>query len=426
MNNPANQIMVAGNPEKKISGYLWFLFAICFLGNVLGGTASTLMSVYLPVALKDLVGQVDSEQVNHIGATISGLYIIGWAVGGLSWGVISDRIGRGKSLAMSIGMFGLFTVLIGYASSWEWVVVCRLLAGLGVGGMLVINSTLLSEDWPAKSRAVIIGIASIGFPVGIFSSGAVNYFVSGWRQGFMTGLLPLVIGVIAFWTLQESEQWKVSRKNSQASHPANDKISYRKDLLNGSIIFGSMLIGLWAIFSWVPTWVQTLLINSDGQRERSLSMMLLGAGGLTGGFFSGWIANALGIRKAMLMCFAGCFILSFLLFKMNITLTGITLVEITLLSFTFGISQGLLSVYIPLLFPVPVRATATGVCFNIGRFFTAAAVFFVGSLVTVLGGYGNSLLIFSLVFVLGFVILYFQKISPTNQITKSTNHQITK
>jgi hypothetical protein len=75
----------------------------------------------------------------------------------------------------------------------------------------------------------------------------------------------------------------------------------------------------------------------------------------------------------------------------------------------FGISQGLLSVYIPLLFPVSIRATATGLCFNVGRFFTAAAVFFVGVLVTTLGGYGNSLFTFSFVFLVGFLFLLFSK-----------------
>jgi len=170
-----------------------------------------------------------------------------------------------------------------------------------------------------------------------------------------------------------------------------------------------MLIGLWAIFSWLPTWVQSLLTDSDGQDERGLSMMLLGAGGLAGGFFSGWVANALGTRRAMMLCFSACFILSFLLFKLNTSFTTLTLVEIPLLSFSFGISQGLLSVYIPMLFPVAIRAASTGFCFNVGRFFTAAAVFFVGALVTAFGGYGNSLFAFSFVFLIGFLFLFFSK-----------------
>jgi hypothetical protein len=68
-----------------------------------------------------------------------------------------------------------------------------------------------------------------------------------------------------------------------------------------------------------------------------------------------------------------------------------------------------LSVYIPGLFPVVIRGTATGFCFNTGRLFTATAVLFVGILVTALGGYGNSLFIFSLVFVVGLVATFFSK-----------------
>jgi MFS family permease len=406
MNNPVS-IVAPSVPVEKISGYHWVLFLICFFGNVLGGMSSTLMSVYLPVVVTDLLGTVDEGQLGFVSAYINALYFVGWAIGGLTWGLIGDRIGRAKSLALAVSMYGLFTLLKSFAPSWEIILVFQFFCGFGVGGVLVINTTLLSEVWPEKTKAIFIGIVSIGFPVGIFSSGVVNMLASGWRQGFMAGALPVFLGVISFWVLKESEKWTTTRHQPKSDQ--TNLSEHKKDLVNGSIIFGSMLIGLWAIFSWLPTWVQSLLVNSDGQDERGLSMMLLGAGGLSGGFFSGWVANALGVRRAMMLCFSGCFILSFLLFKLNTSFSTITLIEIPLLSFTFGISQGLLSVYIPMLFPVAIRATSTGFCFNVGRFFTAAVVFFVGALVTTLGGYGNSLFAFSFVFLIGFLFLLFSK-----------------
>lgn len=392
---------------EKISAYLWLMFVICFLGNVLAGMASTLMSVYLPVVVSDLLGQTDASRFSEISAYINALYFIGWAFGGFVWGMIGDKIGRASSLALAVSMYGLFTFLKGLTLSWEMMLFFQFFCGFGVGGVLVLNTTLLSEAWPERTRAVFIGFLSIGFPVGIFSSGAVNYFVSNWRQGFMVGLLPLAVGIISFWALRESEKWKTARDRKEVQE--TKIFEHGNSLFNGSVIFGSMLIGLWAIFSWVPTWVQSLMTTSDGQNERGLSMMLLGVGGLTGGFLSGWISNTLGIRKTMLMCFSGCFVLSFLLFKLNTSFTTLTMIEIPLLSFTFGISQGSLSVYIPMLFPVPIRATATGFCFNVGRFFTATAVFFVGALVATLGGYGSSLFAFSFVFVIGFLFLLFTK-----------------
>lgn len=394
-------------PAERITTYHSLLFVICFLGNVLAGMTSTLMSVYMPVVVAELVGTVSNDELNRTGAYINALYFVGWAIGGLTWGLIGDRIGRARSLALAVTMYGLFTILKSLTPTWEWLLVFQFFCGFGVGGVLVLNTTLLSEVWPEKTRAVFIGILSIGFPVGIFSSGAVNYFVSNWRHGFMMGVFPIALGLLSFWILKESERWKVSRTNSAGTEV--ELSEHKSDLLRGSIIFGSMLIGLWAIFSWLPTWVQTLLTNSNGQDERGLSMMLLGAGGLTGGFLSGWVANALGTRKAMLFCFSACLLISFLLFKGNNTFTTLTLIEIGLLALSFGISQGLLSVYIPLLFPVAIRATATGFCFNIGRFFTAAAVFFVGALVNTLGGYGNSLFIFSLIFLVGFIFIIISK-----------------
>jgi len=400
-------------PASRVSPALWWAFALCFLSNVLAGLSSTLTSVYLPVMVKDLLGADAAQSLAQVSAFISALYFVGWAIGGMTWGWIGDRIGRARALALAIVTYGLFTFLKGLAASWEMMLVFQFFCGFGVGGVLVLNTTLLAETWPDKSRAVFVGILSIGFPVGIFSSGAVNYLVGSWRQGFMLGAVPVALGLLAFFTLRESERWRQAR-----SAPVADRASLREHRLtvfNGSVIFGCMLIGMWAIFSWLPTWVQTLLpAGVDGQRERGLSMMFMGMGGLTGGFLSGWVANALGVRRAMLLCFGGCFTLALLLFKAHSAFTPLTMANIAGLALMFGISQGLLGVYIPLLFPVPIRATATGMCFNFGRYFTAAAVYFVGALVAILGGYGNSLVTFSMVFVVGFVFLTFAKKSTTS------------
>jgi MFS family permease len=140
---------------EKVGVYLWITFVICFLANILGGTISTLMSVYLPVVVKTLLGDV-GDQLNYVSAYISALYLVGWALGGFCWGMISDKIGRAKALALCIGCDGLFTALIYFATSWEQVVALRLVCGFGVGGVMVVGATFLSEIWPKKSRSIII------------------------------------------------------------------------------------------------------------------------------------------------------------------------------------------------------------------------------------------------------------------------------
>lgn len=408
-----SEVFVAQDKDAAKTGILlWVSFVICFCCNMSAGLISMLMSVYLPPVVMDLTGNANQEDLSTTSAYIQSLYIAGWAAGGFFWGFISDKIGRVKALSLSVGLFGLVTFIVSFATSWEQVVLLRFLAGLTVGGILVITPTLLFEIWPEKTRAVMIGIDSIGFPVGIFSSGLVTVLVSSWRDAFRVGLVSVALGVVALLILKESAHWRNSVHQPETKK-ANE--TDRKNLLKGAIIFGSMLIGLWGMFSWIPTWVQSLLTESDGQTERGVAMMLLGAGGLIGGFASGWVSNALGVRRAMMLCFGGCLGMSMLIFGLNTSFSPVIYGELALLAFFFGISQGLLSIYIPQLFPVHIRGTFTGICFNTGRIVTAVAILFVGVLVTFFNGYSNTLLAFAGIFVIGFVTMFLSK-DPKTEI----------
>ena len=398
--------------ENKSSRYRSILFAICFLSTAFGGAVSTLMSVYLPVAVRDLLGNKSPEEFNNISGYINALFIFGWAFGGFLWGVICDRIGRKKSLLLSISSYGIFTILTGLMPNWWGVIICRFLSGFGVGGVLVTTLIMISEVWPVRSKAIFIGILSIAFPVGIFSAGLINYMVASWRQGFWIGVIPLILAVSGIWLIKESEKWQnhqADKKNPGIIKTNLFAKEHRHEIIVGSLTFGSMLIGMWAIFSWLPTWIQSIVSATDAQKERSLGMMFMGMGGLAGGFLSGWLVNLAGVRKSMITCFSVCTLFSFLLFKTNTTFSGIVYPEIAILALFFGASQGVLSVYIPHLFPTGLRAAATGFCFNIGRLITASAVLFIGILVITLGGYGNAIFIFSLVFVVGLSVVLFAK-----------------
>lgn len=398
--------------SSRKSYKLGWLFAICFLGTAFAGTISTLMSVYLPVAVKDLLGDQSEESLNTISAYINSIFIFGSAAGGFSCGWISDRFGRKSAVIVSLLFLGVFTSLTGWMPNWWLVVICRFFSGFGLGGILVNTTTIMMEEWPKKSRAIFVGILSIAIPVGIFSAGVIDYFVSSWRQAFYVGLAPLLLSVLAFWSLTESTQWKNSQSVAPVQGADSKELFHPSNSINlfiGSVIFGSMLIGLWAIFLWLPTWIQTLITQGDGQKERGLSMMVLGMGGLLGGFVSGWFVNGMGIRKSLLLCFLVCSILSIVLFKTNDAFNYLIYAEIGFMALFFGISQGVLSVFIPDLFPVSVRGMATGFCFNTGRILTGVAVLFVGVMVNFLGGYAHALFVFSFVFVIGLLFTLYAK-----------------
>ncbi len=393
--------------KKYSASYLYILFSICFIGSVFGGITSTLMSSYLPDVVKDIIGKTDKEKMEEVSAVINAVFLFGMTAGGLLLGYLCDVFGRKKAIQLSLGFIGLFTLLTSFTNNWLLIVVLRFFSGFGVGGVLVTTTILIAEEWTDLKRNIALGILSITIPVGIFSAGLITYNFTDWRNGFLIGIVPLLMVLLCQFFIKESEQWQTEKQIQNATKEKRASIFSKDNAYNlwyGSLIYGTMLIGLWAVFLWLPTWVQTIVQNSDGQKERGISMMLFAIGGLSGGFISGWVSNFMGMKKAMLICFGGCFVVSITLFNFNPTLTVLSYIEMALIALFFGISQGVLNAYIPALFPTHIRSAATGFCFNIGRIFTASAVFFVGWLVNFFGGYGNALTIFSFVFLLGFIV----------------------
>ncbi len=355
------------------------LFLICFFSSMFGGTVSTLMSVYLPDAIRDLLHNSTTKSTDNISATINSIFIFGWTAGGIIWGIFCDTLGRKKSFIYATLCYGLFTILTGLSPTWFLVVLCRFLSGFGIGGVLVITTMLVSEGYQEKKREVLLGILSISIPVGIFSAGLLTYFVSQWRYAFIVGAIPVILSGMAILFFTESEKWvNAKKKENEAMQNLNRLFSPQnsKNLIMGSLVFGAALIGLWATFSWLPFWIQNLVSGTSGQKERGLAMMTMGGGGLLGGFISGWVVHALGLKRTLLICFGASFILAFILFRLTTTLSLGTYLQIAFITIFFGMSQGALSMYIPELFPVSLSATATGVCFNLGRIITACCCFF--------------------------------------------------
>jgi MFS family permease len=401
------EVIATSSDKKNLS----VAFIICYISIMFAGISTMLMSVYLPVAVKDLLGNVSPEKMNTISAYINSVFIFGSMFGGFAWGFICDKIGRSKTVILSTGLYGLFTILTSFPSSWLLVGVDRFITGFGVGGVILTTNILIAEVWPEKNKAVALGIVSAAMPVGFIVAGMLNNLIPDWHRAFSSGLIPLITAVVGVFTLRDSWLWKTN--NDAEIIEVNKNIfekTYRKNLISGSIIFGAMLIGLWATFSWSPTWAQSITTDAAKANElRGTTTMILAFAGLGGSIISGWIVNLLGMRKTMMLCFIMCFVMTFVVFKFNSIVSTSTLVEMAVLAVFFGISQGALSVFIPYLFPTKIRASATGFCFNIGRIFTATVVFFIGALVTMLGGYGNALFIFSFIFLIGLFATFFSK-----------------
>lgn len=389
---------------QQAAGYRYLLFALCFLGGVLGGVTSTLVPSYLPVMIKDFT----TSDEKTIEAVINAAFIFGMLPGGLLLGFLSDKRGRKLGIQISMLCIGLFTLLTSFVNDWYWISAFRFATGFGVGGILLTTTIMIAEAWTSKNKDVALGILSISFPVGIFLAGLITYNIANWRTAFLTGIIPLVLMLLIQLWVKESESWTQHKKEPIADKPSLNRST--KEIIIGSIIYGTMLIGLWAVFAWLPTWMQGLIHSGDGQKERGTGMMMFASGGLIGGIISGWLIKYFSMKRTLLLCFGGAFVMCIFLFLYTFDISTFAYIKMFLLALFFGISQGALNAYIPGLFPVAIRSSATGICFNISRLFTGTAVFLVGWFSNAFAeDYATILLMFSFVILAGFLAILFYK-----------------
>lgn len=409
-------VFQAENQTDQTLAYSITALVLAFGGTFSCGLVSTLMAAYLSTSVHDLLGTADPTEIGYVGSYINSLYIVGWAIGGILFGWAGDKIGRVRTMTLCIMTVAIFTISIWKAPNWYLLVLFRFLSGMGVGGTMVLTAVFIAEVWGArlKGRAIALSIIAVGFPIGIIFSGLVTHMIDNWRIAFLSGFLPLLIAIICLLILKEPKQWSVIRQKSEFEQdrkkgPFSFLIApeNRVNFFVAATIFGSMLVGIWSTFSWLPTWAQNLPVAGADLSEGGNLVILLGLGGIIGSFFAGFLANGLGRKKALMIAFGGATLAASILYLTNSEFTKVIYIQTAFLSIFFGISQAIFTAYIPELFPANVRSTATGICFNAGRFVTATAVFFVGVLIPVLGGYGNSLLLFSLTYFVGFITVLF-------------------
>ncbi|MCX8051798.1 MAG: MFS transporter [Chlorobi bacterium] len=384
--------------SQRITRYHLLVFLGCWLGGMFDGMDSTLMTVVLPSAIGDLTGSMSPENVGHYGSLVGSMFLFGWMTGGIVMGMIGDRLGRVRSMIISISLYALFTGVAGLSQTWWQLGICRFLTGLGIGGELVSITTFLAEVWPERSRAVAIGVLITSYQAGVLIAGTIVKLVPFWRTVFFIGALPAVLTIFLRLALRESDRWIESKEHRGEDYRLLAELfsrEHRRNVAVGATAFGALLIGYWASLSWIPAWIQTFFVPPDGSSQRALATMWQGLAAVVGCSIAGWLADRIGRVPTIALSFSGCFLASALLFLTNERFSSIIYAESALLGFFIGLAQAIMYVYLPELFPTRIRATAVGFCLNAGRLSTAVAVLFVGVIVQTLGGFAQSAMLFA-------------------------------
>ena len=408
-----------------ITGYHWFVLFVAWLGWVFDSMDSTIYTLVLQPALQDLLGSqthgsVRPELISWYGGLILSVFLLGWAIGGVCFGVLADRFGRTRILMWTIVIYAIFTGLAALSQTWWELAIFRFITALGIGGEWAAGASLVAEVWPEAKRAKAAGWLQSAWAVGFFLAALVHLALrhSGWRPVFVMGIGPALVAVVVRLWVREPERWvKSARQASAFGDSLAGKLSQlfsranKRATLVGSGLAFVAVFGLWGATNWTPTLVRSLpeFKNTDAAKVNSYvsyATMLLNAGSLVGYLCFGPLADRLGRRPVFgLMCL-GSLVMLPTAFLVPRSYAAVLLLLPSLGFFNNGIFSGF-AIYLPELYPTAIRATGAGFCFNAGRALASTGPFLTGYLVQQLGTFGRAASAVALIYLVGLAILVF-------------------
>jgi MFS family permease len=321
------------------------------------------------------------------------IFMAGWALGGLWFGIMGDRWGRAKTMMLTILVYSAFTGLSALSTGvWDFMAY-RFLTGLGVGGEFAAGVTLVAEVMPESARAHALGMLQALSAIGNVIGSAISFIVLplGWRWMFTVGILPALLVVLVFRKMKEPEGWQRMHDSvAQGGDPKQlgsigdlwSHPRWRKNTIIGLILAISGVVGLWGIGFWTPELIREALKDLPAATRNwyvSMGTLLQDVGAFLGISTFTYVTAKTGRRPA--------FIVSFLLGLAATVLTfgflqkpSDILWMVPLMGFCTLLVFGGYSIYFPELYPTRLRSSGVGFCYNVGRIIAALGPFTLGGL----------------------------------------------
>jgi len=409
-----------------VTPYQWRVLFVAWLAWVFDSMDATIYAIVLRPALQDLLspsvsgGSATDEAIGWYGGIIFSIFLIGWAIGGVLFGVLADYIGRTKTLIFTILIYAVFTGLAALSDTWWHLALYRFLTALGVGGEWASGAVIVAEVWPEEKRAKAAGILQSAWAAGFFLAAAVNLLLRGygWRVLFLVGILPAFVAILIFLWVKEPERWAKARSKelmTGTAQPVKLLELFRGELLRptlvGSVLAFVAVCGLWGATNWTPTLIGALpdMRGLDAralEQYKSYAIMALNAGALIGYLSFGALADRFGRRPLFALMCVGSLVMLPITFLTPHAYAHVLLLLPLLGFFNNGIFSGF-PIYLPELYPTRIRATGAGFCFNAGRVLASGGPFLTGYLVTSLGSFGRAASAVALIYLVGLLILPF-------------------
>jgi MFS family permease len=353
-------------------------------------------------AIATLAPDVD---VKTYGGYATSIFIAGWAIGGLIFGAVGDRIGRAKTLAITVLLYSVSTGLSALSNNiWEFFAY-RLLTGLGVGGVFGLAVALISDGLPQHVRSKALGWLQALSAVGNVTAGLCSVALSSvdpklsWKYLFFIGAAPAFLCIFIMLRMREPDRWVQAKKASkEVGGKAMGSYSslfgeprWAKPALLGMILCIAGVVGVWGIGFFSPELVTSALDESlraeglEGEALRTAkakwtayALIIQNVGAFFGMLAFARLAQSIGRKPAFYIgtfLAMGATIFFFTYFKTRNDIWMNAVMGFAQLSLMAGYA-----IYLPELFPTRLRSTGTSFCYNVGRFIAATGPFTLGIL----------------------------------------------
>ncbi|NMC93621.1 MAG: MFS transporter, partial [Syntrophorhabdus sp.] len=414
------------------------------------GIISQTVAYILPLVLKEW------SLTPVEGGSIASYTFVGLMLGAAGFGILSDRIGRKKTLILAVAISGIFNGLAFFAPDYTVFCVLRFLSGLGLGGIPPLSVTLLSELVPTRMRAKAVTTATCGFPFGWALSGVVAMFVVphfGWRVLLaVSGLIAMALIPFLIVYLPESirflsgkgrneeagEQMRRIEKTARltASQWTFDSSTQGARQVKGALSqlfstkLATMTILVWLSYFFtlltvhgLSVWIPQLFVKAGYSLVKSYSFSIVQSmWAMVGGFFLGFLLDHFGRKPGLLLSymFGGFSILIF------------SIADSPAFLYLAGIATGLFVLPLPSvlhvvageIYPTSIRATGVGWAAVASRVGSILGPIFGGAIQMAGLGFHTFFFIFALPCFICMIFVVFYRVNVKNDALEEVSSKL--
>lgn len=399
--NKVNPIEIVN--QSRLKGFHYIVIVCLFFIMMFDGYDVVIYGATIPLL------KADWGISDIVAGSIGSYTTIGTAIGAVLFGLYADRFGKKRIIIFTTFLFSFFTLLSGFAPTPVFFVICRVIAGLGFGGVMPNIAALISEYAPTKYRVAIISFIFCGYSIGaIIASFSGQVFLEklGWQPVYWIGGLPLLLLPFAIRILPESISSLMKQKDTkrlvtilrkidptlskdvQFTYVQQEQLqkSSVRDLFKNKLALSTTMFWLSCFCTFIlmyslNTWLPTLMMNVGYDLKSSLLFVaVLQVGAIIGTMVFGNLIQLFGFKRVLIPLYiVGAVSLVFIGYSKNIYIAYGLIALIG--ACTIGL-QNMSNAYVAEYYSVDVRAAALGSTMAFGRIGSIVAPTYMGILLT--------------------------------------------